>query len=111
MTQAELYTALKTLGLPVAYREFKSIPENPAPAPPFICYQFKDDDDIKADNQNYFGINNFDIELYTEKKDPASEASIENMLKTNRLPYTKREFFIESEDLIQVIYEIQLIGG
>ena len=111
MTQAELYTALKTLGLPVAYGEFIGTPENPAPSPPFICYQFIDSDDVMADNQNYCGIGNFEIELYTEKKDPAAEALVESLLKTNRLPYIKREFFIETENLRQAIYEIQLIGG
>jgi len=40
MTQAELHAALKTLGLPVAYGEFKNTGENPAPPPPFITYQF-----------------------------------------------------------------------
>lgn len=111
MTQAELYTALKTLGLPVAYGEFAATLENPPPAPPFICYQYADSNDVMADNQNYCGIGNFQIELYTEKKDPEAEALVEGLLKTNRLPYIKREFFIESENLRQVIYEIQLIGG
>lgn len=111
MTQAELLTALKTLGMPVAYEAFISTPENPAPPPPFICYQYIESSDVMADNQNYCGIGNYQIELYTEKKDPAAEALVESLLKTNRLPYIKREYFIESENLHQVIYEIQLIGG
>jgi hypothetical protein len=86
-------------------------PENPPPDPPFICYQFIGSNDVIADNQNYKAIGSYDIELYTEKKDPAAEALAEGLLKTNRLPYIKREFFIETENLRQVIYEIQLIGG
>jgi hypothetical protein len=111
MTQAELLTALKTLGMPVAYKAFISTPENPAPPPPFICIQFTDSADKMADNQNYFSIRNYDIELYTEIKEPAKEALVENMLKTNRLPFRKSEYAIESENLIQVLYKIQLTGG
>lgn len=111
MTQAELYQALKNLGMPVAYGEFPNTPENPAPPPPFITYQFAYSSDMIADGANYVEISNFQIELYTEKKDSASEANVQNLLKMLRLPYTKIEFWLESEKLRQVIYEVQLIGG
>lgn len=111
MTQAELYAALKSLGLPVAYSEFVSTPENPAPPPLFICYQFANSDDMMADNQNYVEISNFDIELYTNKKDPATEKLVQDKLKSLSLPYSKSETWIDSEKMFQVIYAIQLIGG
>lgn len=111
MTQAELYQALKSLGMPVAYGEFPSTPENPPPPPPFITYQFAYSSDLIADGTNYVEISNFQIELYTEKKDPASEAKVQNLLKTLCLPYSKVEAWLESEKLRQVIYEVQLIGG
>lgn len=107
MTLAELVTALKTTGLPVEYREFINTPENPAPAPPFICYQFTFDADMKADNINYVGISNVDVELYTDKKDPTTEKLVEAVLKS----YNKAEAWIDSEKMIQVIYTIQIIGG
>lgn len=106
MTQAELYTMLTSLGLPVAYRAFKEPTD-----PPFICYLFTYDNDVKADNYNYAKIRNFDIELYTDKKDITNEQAIENMLDTNRLPYSKTEAWIESEQMLQVIYTIQILGG
>jgi len=111
MTQAELFTALKTLGIPVVYGEFISTPENPAPAPPFITYQFTNDNGLKADNYNYLDIGNFDVELYTAKKDPATEKLAQDKLKELRLPYTKIEAWIDSEKMFQVIYGIQLVGG
>lgn len=107
MTLAELFTSLKTTGLPVAYREFKSTPENPAPAPPFITYNFTFDNDMKADNINYVGISNIDIELYTDEKDPTTEKLVEAVLKS----YSKAEAWIDSEKMIQVIYTIQILGG
>lgn len=106
MTEEELCTLLKTLGLPVAYSAF-----NKPTALPFITYQFSGSADLMADNQNHAPISNYAVELYTKKKDLASETAIENVLKSSNLPYIKREFFIDSEKVLQIIYEIQLIGG
>lgn len=111
MTQAELFTALETLGMPVAYSEFTATPENPVPPPPFITYQFINDNDLKADNQNYLEISNFDVELYTTIKDPVKERLVQNKLKELRLPYSKIEAWIDSEKMFQVTYGIQLVGG
>ena len=106
MTQIELYTALKTLGIPVAYGEFTQ-----PTAPPFITYQFAYSNDMMADNQNYLEINSFQVELYTTKKDMAAEALIQNKFKELRLPYSKIEAWLDEENLCQVIYEIKLAGG
>lgn len=106
MTQAELFQALKSLGMPVAYGSFSS-----PISPPFITYQFAYSSDVKADNQNYVEINNFQIELYTAKKDLAAEKLVQDKLKELGLPYSKIETWLEEEKLFQVIYEIQLIGG
>lgn len=111
MTQAELYQALKSLGMPVAYGEFPDTPENPAPPPPFITYQFAYSGDLVADGENYLEISNFQVELYTAKKDPASETAMQNLLKSLHLPYRKIEAWLEEENLRQVVYEVQLIGG
>lgn len=107
MTQEELFAKLKTLGMPLANSEFS----DPAPPAPFLVCQFAYSSDKIADNQNYLEISNFQIELYTKQKDTAKEVLVQNLLKSLRLPYQKREFFIESEKLLQIIYEIQLIGG
>lgn len=111
MNQAELFQALRSIGLPVAYREFKEGPNNPLPAPPFITFLFSYANDMMADNQNYLPIDNFQVELYTNLKHPPTEKMVEDKLKELGLPYSKTEAYIESEELIQIIYEIQLIGG
>lgn len=111
MTQTELHQALKSLGMPVVYGEFVSTPENPAPPPPFITYQFSYSGDLMADNHNYVDIENFQVELYTTKKDPATEKLIQDKFKELRLPYSKSGSWLDSEKLFQIIYEIQLIGG
>ena len=105
MTQVELYTQLKTLGIPnVEYGEFTQPTKLP-----FIVYYFVNDNDLKADNYNYAEISNFRIELYTVKKDLTKEALVQNKLKELRLPYSKLEAYIQTENMRQVIYEIQLI--
>lgn len=106
MTQAELFQALKTLGLPVAYGGFAE-----PTSPPFLVYQFAYNNDLMADDKNTVELNNFQVELYTKIKDMAKEKLVQDKLQELELPYTKREFFIESENLRQVIYEIQLLGG
>ncbi len=109
MTQAELYAALKTLGLPVAYRQFKSTPKEPAPAPPFICYLFTYAPDVRADNRNYVRVSAFRIELYTDAKDPEREAAVEALLDSLGLTYGKSESWLESEKLQEVAYEVQIV--
>jgi hypothetical protein len=111
MKQAELYQALKAIGYPVAYSHFVDAPQNPAPPPPFITYQFAFSGDLMADNINYVDISNFQVELYTASKDPAAETAVQNKLKELGLPYSKTETWIEEEKLFQTIFEIQLIGG
>lgn len=111
MTQTELFQALKSLGLPVAYGHFEGTPQNPVPALPYIVYQFSNSDDLKADNQNYFETSNFQVELYSAKKDLAKEKLLQDKLKELSLPYNKIETWIESESFYQIIYEIQLLGG
>jgi len=111
MMLAELNQALKAIGYPVAYSHFVDTPQNPAPKPPFITYREAYSNDLIADNQNYVPVSNVQIELYTDRKDPAAEAAVQNKLKELGLPYSKTETYIEDERLFQVIYETQLIGG
>ena len=106
MTYVDLINELKDLGLPVTYGSFKT-----SPTPPFITVQFAYDGDFIADNQNYQDIGNYQIELYTTVKHPPTEQLVQNKLKELRLPYNKVETFLDSEDLYQVIYEFQIIGG
>jgi len=107
MTQAELYTALKSLGMPVAYGEFVA----PGVPPPFITYQFYNNDDIMADDKNAIAVDTYRVELYTKVKDPATEKLIQDKFKELNLPYSKTEDYIETEKMRQIVYEIELLGG
>jgi hypothetical protein len=106
MTQAELYQALKSIGYPVSYGSFSS-----PVTPPFIVYQFAYNSDLIADNINYVPIENFQVELYTNKKDLAAEQKVQDKLKELGLPYRKFETYLDEEKMFQILYEIQIIGG
>lgn len=111
MTLAELVAGLKSLGFPVAYGEFEATETTPVPSPPFITVQYSYSSDLMADNHNYMGIGNYQIELYTIKKDLPREKLVEDYLKSNRIAYSKVEAWLDEEKMRQIIYEIQLIGG
>ena len=109
MTQIELYQSLKSIGFPVAYHHFEGTEKNPVPTSPYIAYLFSNSGDLMADDRNYVEISDFQVELYTTKKDLQSEALVQNKLKALELPYSKSETWIESEKMYQVIYQIRLI--
>ena len=101
MDEAALFTLLKSTGLPVAYHHFTS-----PPTPPYIVYLFAYSSNFGADNKVHKEIPNYQVELYTTKKDPASEKLIEDLFDENDIYWEKTETFIESEGLFQVLYEI-----
>lgn len=103
MSQDELYSELVSTGYPVNYHHFTE-QENP----PYIVYLYTTSDDFMADNINYQSIDNYQVELYTFNKNLAAEKKVEDVLKKNKLPYTKFEAWIDSEKLYQMVYVIQI---
>ena len=109
MTLSDLVKVLKATGYPVVYSHFTVTENNPMPAPPYIAYMFTYSTNMYADNKIYQKVNNIQIELYTNKKDLAAEARLEELLDANEITYETSETFIESEGLFQKIYEVRLI--
>ena len=101
MDEAALFALLETTNLPVAYHHFTS-----TPSPPYIVYLFSYNTNFGADNKVYNAAKNFQVELYTIKKDPASEKLIEDALNGADAYWEKTEMFIDTEGLYQVLYEI-----
>lgn len=106
MTYMDLIEEMESLGFPCAYGNFKT-----SPPIPFTVVAFSHSNDFMADNQNYQEVGYYQLEYYNDKKYPPDEMKIENRLKELRLPYTKTEVFLDSENLYQIVYEIKLIGG
>lgn len=104
MTAEALLEVLKGSGLPVVYRQWKQPPELP-----YLVYLFTYDSDLVADGCNYCPVNNWQVELYSDGKDLASEEAVEAVLRQARIPYDKTETYLDSEDLTQVLYVFRTI--
>ena len=110
MTLAELKIALEGVNNgaftgKVAYRAF---PIGAAPALPFICFYEVDTNNFLADSIVYKKITNVSIEFYSDQKDTVSEAAIESMLNSNLLVWDKAEYYINEENMTQVVYDIEI---
>ena len=107
MTITELYQGLVDTGLPVTYYDWTSA--ETVPEPPYIAYLHAYSNPVIADDHNILDIGVFQVELYTDKKDLASEKLVEDKLKELYLPYLKTETKLETEGMYQIVYEINLI--
>ena len=108
MTYDNVIEMLEEAGLPLAYDHFA---EGESPDPPFLIFLFPGMDNVFADDTVYQRIDELNIELYTDKKDPETENTIEDILISHELPYEKSEVWIESEKMYEVLYQTQMIGG
>ena len=106
MTYEAIVGMLKETGLPVAYDHFA---EGESPDPPFICFLFPSSDNFAADGKVYQRIDNLQIELYTDLKDPPLEARLEAVLDGHGVFYDKTETWIESERMYEVLFSTQVL--
>ena len=106
MTHTEVATMIASIGLPYAYYEF---PDDTEQEPPFVLFYYPQSDDLYADNQNYVGITQLNIELYTDEKDFDLESTVESVLAESGLTYTKMETRIDSERMWQILYHMEVI--
>ena len=102
MTHAEVKAMVEEMGLPYAYDHFA---EGESPDPPFICFLYPRAKNFGADNLVYHHFNRLAIEVYTDYKDPDTEAAIEEVLTEHELFYEKSEVWIETEKMYEVLYD------
>lgn len=105
MNYDEIKTMVDQIGIPAAYHHFEV--EN-AINPPFICWLIPGSNNFSADGVVYHEINILNIELYTEKKDVEYEKKVEDVLNQNEIFWEKFETYIESENLYEVLYEMEV---
>ena len=106
MTEKEVFQMVASTGLPAAYHHFE---EGQSPEPPFLVYLYPGTNNFSADGTVYQGINQMDIELYTDKKDRTAEREVEAVLKKHGFFYEKNETYIETEKMYEVIYEMEVL--
>ena len=92
----ELMEIMKETGLPFAYDHFA---EGESPDPPFITFLLPGSNNFAADGKVYKKINEVHIELYTDEKNPETEALVEDVLDDHEIFYEKPAVWIESEQL------------
>ena len=95
---------MEEIGLPFAYDHFA---EGESPVPPFITFLLPGSDNFAADGKVYLKINEVHIELYTDEKNPETEALVEAVLDAHEIFYDKSEVWIESEKLYEVLYSFE----
>ena len=106
MSPSEIKSMVEELGIPSAYYEFADKTEL---APPFVCYFFTSSNDLSADNINYCRIVRLNVELYTDVKDFAIEARLEQILTEHEIFFAKEETYIDSERMHETIYTSDVI--
>ena len=106
MTDKEVYQMVKSAGFPAAYHHFE---EGQEPEKPYLVYLYPETNNFSADGIVYQGINELDLELYTDRKDPDAEKRVEAVLKEHGFFYEKTETYLESEKMYEVLYEMEVL--
>ena len=91
MTYEEIAEMLEEMGLPFAYHHYA---EGESPAPPFLLFLSPGENTFSADNLAYFSFK--------------LEEQVEAVLAQHEIYYTKTELFIDSEELYEVLYEMEV---
>ena len=106
MTPQQIKTMIESVGIPYAYHQFA---DDTGQQPPFICFFYGNSTDLAADDTNYTRIEPLYIELYTDVKDFAIEARLEQILTEHEIFFAKEETYIDSERMHETIYTSDVI--
>lgn len=105
MTLQQIKAILESTGLPLAYYAF---PAGQAPDLPFLVYLVVGTQNFAADGIVYQCIQTIQIELYTDIKDPATEARLEKALADAGIYWEKAETYLTGENCFEIIYTIEV---
>ena len=105
MTYEQIAEVMEDMGLPFSYHHFA---EGESPNPPFLLFLSPGEHTFSADNNRYFSSKQLNIELYTDQKQPELEEQVETILSQHEIYYTKTEVWIASEQLYEVLYEMEV---
>ena len=105
LSYEQITDLLRQTGLPFAYHHFS---EGESPDPPFLVYLTPGSHNFSADGMVYYRADQLDIELYTDKKQPEQEEKLEEIFDEAGLYYNKTEQIIRTEQLYEVLYEMEV---
>lgn len=103
MTQAQLQVALDTSGYPTVYGSFKEPTK-----PPYIVFIRPSNENVSSDKKVHGKFQNYNVELYTKKKDLAAEKKLEDILGVIDPEYDTLETYIDTEKMYMVTYSITI---
>ena len=106
MTYKEVFDMLEETDLPVVYHSW---PIGNVPELPYIVFLYTNNNDLMADNINYQTIVELNIELYTQNKDFTTEATVESVLNSHNIAFSKEETWLDSEDMYQILYTTEVL--
>ena len=107
MTYQEIKNMIESFGYPFTYYEWKE--GDVIPNLPYVVFYFPSSDNMSADNVVHQNIERMNIEVYSKEKDFAIEQHVETILNHNGFYWEKYEAFIESEDMYQVMYQMEVV--
>ena len=105
MTLEELAGMLEKTDFPFAYDHFA---EGESPDPPFAVFLYPGSNNFSADGKVYFKTDRLNIEIYTDIKNIELEQQTEAVLDGHDIFYEKSEVWIESENLYEVLYQMEV---
>ncbi len=108
MTFKEINTMIASIGKSYTYHEWNCAPED-VPALPWIVFRYPNILDFYADNKNYQRVTALEIEVCTENKDFDLEQTVESVLSSHGLTYTKEEDYLDTERMFDVRYELEVL--
>lgn len=103
MELPEIREKLLTLGIPVAYLQFKT-PQ----APPYAVYYESDTDILGADGYNLYRDVEITVELYSPKKNPQLERRLENLFREVEIDKAG-DTALDGENLIMTVFAFRTI--
>lgn len=96
-----------TYNIPYALDNFPTASEDyTPPGPPFIVYTIGASQYIYADNTTWLAQRDYELDLYTETKDPATEQKVEQALSDAGITYTREDINLPDDKLYSVAYNI-----
>ena len=106
MKISDIKDVLADAGLPVTYLQW---PEHGVPQLPYLVWYLPNSRNFAADNKVYARREALNIELYTMRRDFATEAALEAILDAAGLVWDKTSTFLTTEEMYQTLYETEIL--
>lgn len=106
MTTEQVASMVDEFGVPSAYYQFR---EGTGQQPPFVCFFYSGDNDMKADDSNYAKIERLVIEVYTATKNLTLESTVESVLASYGFVWERDETYLGDESMFEIIYQMDVV--